>query len=288
LTGAGRQRKYIGYTRRNKLGESMPKYFIGVESYLRFNPLPEKLIHFFILLTLFIFVTGEVYSGTNLTTKDKPKEEPLVIKKNDKENKKAEEVKPQPVPNAPEGWMFGLEKDGEWDAPFFDGWLGSEVKHKNDIRWSQGSEPVRKGEKSIRFNVGRGEGRCPQWACKNGSDLVYLDDHNSKRTDDLYDTLDQIQGEDFWYFFSVFIPKDFPDPFIVEKTAIKMNCSPITEKRTSGKIIRSGAQKNFLNIDFRENSLYSTIGLDLGVQLNWQSTGLQYRMNNFTHLTQSL
>ena len=67
-----------------------------------------------------------------------------------------------------------------------------------------------------------------------------------------------------------------------------MNCSPITEKRTSGKIIRSGAQKNFLNIDFRENSLYSTIGLDLGVQLNWQSTGLQYRMNNFTHLTQSL
>jgi hypothetical protein len=169
-----------------------------------------------ILLSFSIFVIAQLEANSNtcvFNCKNDQEESSTSKEKIQSENIKEIEEENQPVSNAPEGWLYGLEKDGERRTPYFDGWVGSEVRHKNDIRWSQGSEPVRKGDKSIRFNIGRGEGRCSPWDCKHGFDMVQLDDNNPLRQDDLYDTLDQIQGEDFWYFFSVFIPKDFPDTF---------------------------------------------------------------------------
>jgi len=120
---------------------------------------------------------------------------------------------PEPVPDAPEGWFFGTEEDGEWDTPFFTGWVGGNTPIKSDIRWSENDEPVRAGEKSIRFNIGRGENRCEQWACSKGYDMVTLDDGRPKRSDELSDTLDILWEKDFWYAFSLYVPKDFQDTF---------------------------------------------------------------------------
>ena len=186
--------------------------------FLRFQKQSITFGNIIIFLIICFLMTDETYSASNLSSKDKP----LVTKKKEVKPEKINDV-PKRVPNAPEGWMYGLIEDGELDSPFFDGWLGNQVEHKKDIRWSEGSEPVRKGNKSIRFNIGRGEDRCPEWACKRGSDLVLLDDHTAKRTNELYDTLDQIQGEDFWYFFSIYIPNDFPDPFNEKTTYIDWN-----------------------------------------------------------------
>lgn len=119
----------------------------------------------------------------------------------------------EPVPNAPDGWFFGTEQDGEFDTPFFAGWAGGNNPIKSDIRWSKKDEPVRAGEKSIRFNVGRGENRCERWACSKGYDMVTLDDGRPLRIDELSDTLDILWEKDFWYAFSLYVPKDFQDTF---------------------------------------------------------------------------
>jgi hypothetical protein len=119
----------------------------------------------------------------------------------------------KPVPNAPEGWFFGTEQDGEWDTPFFAGWVGGNIPIKSDIRWSENDEPVRVGEKSIRFYIGRGEKRCEPWSCPRGWDQVTLDDGRPKRHDELSDTLDILWEKDFWYAFSLYVPKDFQDTF---------------------------------------------------------------------------
>jgi hypothetical protein len=85
----------------------------------------------------------------------------------------------------------------------------------NDVRLSKDNEPVRAGKKSIRFHIKRGH--APKWALREGHDMVFLDDGNPDRLEELLDTLDVLHGKDFWYFFSVFIPEDFPDPYDEEK-----------------------------------------------------------------------
>jgi len=120
------------------------------------------------------------------------------------------------IPGATEGWTAFKMDDGSMHDKRFAGWQGAmSEEYINDVRLSKDNEPVRAGKKSIRFHIKRGH--APKWALREGHDMVFLDDGNPDRLEELLDTLDVLHGKDFWYFFSVFIPEDFPDPYDEEK-----------------------------------------------------------------------
>jgi len=128
------------------------------------------------------------------------------------------------IPGATEGWTAFKMDDGSMYDKRFAGWQGAmSEEYINDVRLSKDNEPVRAGNKSIRFLIERGH--APKWASRQGHDMVFLDDGNPDRQEELLDTLDVLHGKDFWYFFSVFIPEDFPDPYDEEKMKGNSNWS---------------------------------------------------------------